>query len=286
MPIFIEDEGEPSVQALPGGLRVPGPTSASLQPEVQRLFQEARTGLEEDFPGIRFGSGDFTIGGVDALAGLVGAKHFTPGIRGVLVRELANIGVQMPVQAALGAAGEAGAQVASGQPLNTRDIAAEAIGEFSTASVDVAAAAVSGARSRRGQEIFPIREGGPQPPAEPQTGGTPGMGTTPIAPPGASGAGNSGVEQDEILSYRPQGASIAVPVVIEELMTGVASARVAQLDEIGRKLVRGGQPVTHIARLRDLVPAAETWPGGVRQPQQPAVQNADLESAIEEMNSR
>jgi hypothetical protein len=87
------------------------------------------------------------IGGVDAIAGLVGAKHFTPGIRSVVVRELANLGVQAPAQAGLGATGEALAQKASGQELNTREIAAEAAGELITAPVDVAAAAAAGARS-------------------------------------------------------------------------------------------------------------------------------------------
>ena len=87
------------------------------------------------------------IGGVDAIAGLVGAKNLTPAVKNVVMRELANVGVQMPVQAALGAAGEAGAEVAAGEPLQPRQIAAEAAGEFVTAPIDVAVATFAGTRA-------------------------------------------------------------------------------------------------------------------------------------------
>ncbi len=53
MSIIIDDE--PEVESPDGqNLRVPGPTGASLLPEAQRLYDEARAGLQKDFPGIQF----------------------------------------------------------------------------------------------------------------------------------------------------------------------------------------------------------------------------------------
>lgn len=97
-----------------------------------------------------------TIGGIDAIAGLVGAKQLAPGITNKLARELANAGIQMPAQAGLGAAGEAGGQLAStGKITDTRSIAAEAAGEFITAPIDVATAAYSGTRADEATDTAP-----------------------------------------------------------------------------------------------------------------------------------
>lgn len=86
------------------------------------------------------------IGGVDAIAGLVGAKQLAPGLSNKLAKEFLNVTGQTVIQAGLGAAGEAGAQVANLEELQPRQIAAEAAGELVTAPVDVASAAVAGTR--------------------------------------------------------------------------------------------------------------------------------------------
>ena len=86
------------------------------------------------------------IGGVDTLAGLVGAKYLVPGVGNTIAKELLNVPAQMAVQAGLGAAGETGAQLANLEELNPRQIAAEAAGELVTAPIDVAVAGISGAR--------------------------------------------------------------------------------------------------------------------------------------------
>lgn len=97
------------------------------------------------------------IGGIDGLSGLIGAKHFTPGIKSTIARELANMGVQLPIQAAMGAGGEFAAQAATleeGQTLsdiNMRDVAAEAAGEGVQVFTDVPAAAITARRARLNQ---------------------------------------------------------------------------------------------------------------------------------------
>jgi hypothetical protein len=92
-----------------------------------------------------------TVGGVDALSSFIGGKNLVPGLKSKLAKELANLGVQAPTQAALGAGGEALGQAASGQELDTRSIAAEAAGEFVTAPVEVATAVASGVRGPKTQ---------------------------------------------------------------------------------------------------------------------------------------
>ncbi len=104
------------------------------------------------------------IGGVDGLASLVGMKHLTPGIENMLAREAANIALQTPIQATLGASGEALAQQATTGEINWREVAAEAAGEGITAPIDITAAAISGARQKLAQrkkvaeEVSPISD--------------------------------------------------------------------------------------------------------------------------------
>jgi hypothetical protein len=89
------------------------------------------------------------VGGVDAISGLIGAKNLAPGMSSAIAREATNAAIQLPTQAALGAAGEAGGQLAMGQELQPREIAAEAAGELVTAPVEIAGAAIAGARAEQ-----------------------------------------------------------------------------------------------------------------------------------------
>lgn len=83
------------------------------------------------------------IGTVDALSGLVAGKMLVPGqlIAGPVKREAVNELVAQPLlQAGMGAAGEAGGQLASTGKINDpASVAIEAIGEFATAPVEAAA---------------------------------------------------------------------------------------------------------------------------------------------------
>ncbi len=89
-----------------------------------------------------------SVGGFDAISMLVGGKVLTSSIKNNLAREVANVAAQAPIQGALGAAGEATGELASGQPLNPRQIGAEFAGEFVGAPVEVAAAASTGVREK------------------------------------------------------------------------------------------------------------------------------------------
>lgn len=88
------------------------------------------------------------VGGVDAISGLIGAKNLTAGMSSKFISEVTNAALQMPIQAGLGAAGEAGGELARGRTPNIREVAAEAAGEFVTAPVEIAGAAISGARAQ------------------------------------------------------------------------------------------------------------------------------------------
>ena len=76
------------------------------------------------------------VGAFDALSGGIAGKMVLPKtVAGKLAgrplaQEMANIAMQVPVQATLGAAGEAGGELYSGQDLQPGNILAEAFGEF------------------------------------------------------------------------------------------------------------------------------------------------------------
>jgi len=94
------------------------------------------------------------VGSVDALSGGVASKLALPkslatklGAKPV-ARELANVVAQVPVQGALGAAGEAGGEIAAGQKLDPGNILAEFVGEAFTAPAEVASVATTQIRER------------------------------------------------------------------------------------------------------------------------------------------
>jgi hypothetical protein len=94
------------------------------------------------------------VGSVDALSGGVASKLALPksiatklGAKPV-ARELANVAAQVPVQGALGAAGEAGGEIAAGQKLDPGNILAEFVGEAFTAPAEVASVATTQIRER------------------------------------------------------------------------------------------------------------------------------------------
>lgn len=90
------------------------------------------------------------VGAFDALSGGVAAKPLVGAsvVRNATARQAANVAVQAPVQGALGAAGEAGGQVASGEGLQAGSIAAEFFGEFVGTPAEVATMAAGRLRNR------------------------------------------------------------------------------------------------------------------------------------------
>jgi len=76
------------------------------------------------------------IGSLDTISGGVAGE--------VLARNpVLNLALQSVIQAAFGGGGEAGAQIASGQPLNVSDVLIEAMAEFVTAPIDVGSMAAA-----------------------------------------------------------------------------------------------------------------------------------------------
>ncbi|RUR69078.1 hypothetical protein EJP67_18635 [Variovorax guangxiensis] len=94
------------------------------------------------------------VGTFDALSGGVASKLALP--KGVatklalkpVTRELANVAAQVPIQGALGAAGEAGGEIAAGQKLDPGNILAEFVGEAFTAPAEIASIATTQVRER------------------------------------------------------------------------------------------------------------------------------------------
>lgn len=99
------------------------------------------------------------VGAVDAVSGGVAGKMLLPSkVAGKMVSrpiaaEMANIALQLPVQAGLGAAGEAGGQLAAGQELQPGEILAEAFGEFFGTPAEVVSAS-----AKRYANLFRARQ--------------------------------------------------------------------------------------------------------------------------------
>ena len=79
----------------------------------------------------------FPIALFDALTAGVAGKFLKPALGQGVARVAGATGLELGAQMAGGAAGETAAQLASGEPLSARDIAAEAIGELVTAPGEV-----------------------------------------------------------------------------------------------------------------------------------------------------
>lgn len=80
------------------------------------------------------------ISTADTVAGGLASKTLAPAMRSGVARQAVNLPAQMTTQAALGAGGEAGAQVAeSGQIDAPGQVLAEAVGEFGGAPAEVLA---------------------------------------------------------------------------------------------------------------------------------------------------
>lgn len=97
------------------------------------------------------------VGGFDAVSGGVAGKVALPAktlVGKPLVRELANIAAQTPVQGAMGAAGELTGEVAAGQDISPGNILAEFVGEAFGTPAEVAGMAAGQIRERvkKGQE--------------------------------------------------------------------------------------------------------------------------------------
>lgn len=96
------------------------------------------------------------VGTMDAASGGIAAKLALPGrvaekLAGKpIARELANVAAQVPIQGMLGAAGEAGGQVAAGQKLDPGNILAEFVGEAFTAPAEIASVAGRTVMARMG----------------------------------------------------------------------------------------------------------------------------------------
>lgn len=94
------------------------------------------------------------VSGVDAASAGAASKIALPGrvaerlATKPVSRELANMAVQMPVQGVMGGVGEAGGELAAGQPLDPGNILAEIVGESFTAPAEVGAMAAGQIRER------------------------------------------------------------------------------------------------------------------------------------------
>lgn len=84
------------------------------------------------------------IGTADALGGRLASKVLAPAaLKSPLAKGVANVGVQIPAQAGVGAAGEAGAQIATdGKISSPGEVVAEAAGGLFTAPIEVGSMAV------------------------------------------------------------------------------------------------------------------------------------------------
>jgi hypothetical protein len=104
------------------------------------------------------------IGTADALSAGVASKTLVPkAIVNPAARIVTNTAVQMPVQAAAGAGGEAGAQLATkGEIDSPGEVVAEGAGGLFTAPLEVGAMATGAARARREQQQEPAQR--PVPP--------------------------------------------------------------------------------------------------------------------------
>lgn len=135
--------GQAMQEAAPGAVT---PEAGAALAQDQQLMDQART-----TGNIRGG----IIGPIDALSmGLASATMVPKAlIKAPLKREAANVLVAQPAtQAALGAGGEAGAQLATTGEIKPGEVAAEALGELGTAPVESGAFAV-----KRGAEALQAR---------------------------------------------------------------------------------------------------------------------------------
>jgi len=91
------------------------------------------------------------VGAFDAASGGIAGKTLLPArllAKSPIAREVANIGLQIPVQGTLGAAGEAGGELFAGQKLDPGNILAEFVGEAFSAPTDVVSLGYSQMRER------------------------------------------------------------------------------------------------------------------------------------------
>ena len=91
------------------------------------------------------------VGAVDGLSGGLASKLLLPArafVKAPLAREIANLVVQTPVQGVFGGIGEAGGELAAGQPLDPGNILAEIVGEAFSAPAEVASIAGGRVRER------------------------------------------------------------------------------------------------------------------------------------------
>ncbi len=109
--------------------------SAVENPEmIQRVVEHANTRAT-------------IIGALDAASAGIAGKTLVPFVKNTVARTISNTMAQAAVQATLGAAGEAGAQLATeGEIQRPGEVLAEAVGEGPTSVVEVGLASVSGLR--------------------------------------------------------------------------------------------------------------------------------------------
>jgi hypothetical protein len=140
-------------------------------PESLRQFyaDPAKLDAAKTFAATRAG----IIGTVDAASAGLASKMLVPrGMVNPVARAVTNTAVQIPTQAAAGAAGEAGAQLATeGRITSPGEVVAEGAGGLFTAPLEVASMATGAARARRDQPASPAvepptRPSGPLPVSE------------------------------------------------------------------------------------------------------------------------
>lgn len=136
---FATDYGSSIVDGLTKeGVDVTNP--AALQAAVKDGVLMQRVAAQAFTHASVVGAVDAASGGAARLLALPGAVATRLATR-PLAREVANVGVQVPVQGAMGGIGELGGQVASGQEIEPGNILAEIVGEAFTAPAEIASVA-------------------------------------------------------------------------------------------------------------------------------------------------
>ena len=96
------------------------------------------------------------VGLFDALSFGLASKVMAPAKASPIAREITNLVAQAPAQGVLGAAGEAGGELAAGQELSPGEIGGEFFGEMFSAPADVAGAALAGTREKAPAQAAPV----------------------------------------------------------------------------------------------------------------------------------
>jgi hypothetical protein len=200
------------------------------------------------------------IGAVDAASAGVASKVLSPPLRSQIGRQVVNVPAQMGAQAAAGAGGEAGAQIATkGRIDQPGQVLAEAIGEFGSAPGEVLALG----RQARQQGVLadastPVAMPAPVAPQGPAAMPAPSIATPPVPPPVVpSEMPTRPMTPAEIEAVAgPQAPKIGVQGVPQGTIAQAAEQELAQREAADRQVAQAQQQA-----MVDAPPALEQSSG-------------------------